>query len=95
MTEIDIWIKVFDKLGFQFIDEHCGFVSKINYLSYLSDNGSYSLYFDRETGQVLSLFIRNSPDGNQTTRYTDGAKQLFYEEYKHIFRDIKLELVNE
>jgi hypothetical protein len=89
MTEIDIWIKVFDKLGFQFIDEHCGFVSKINYLSYLNDDGNYNLYFDRETGQVLSLFIRNSPDGNQTT------KQLFYGEYKHIFRDIKLELVNE
>lgn len=87
MSEVDLWIKVFDKLGFRFMDEHCGFDSKINYLSYLSDNGSYSLYFDRETGEVISLFIRNSLDGSQTT------KQLFYKQYINLFREIKLESI--
>jgi len=93
MTECDIWIKVFDKLGFKFIEEYSS-QSKINFLVYRNDDGDfrkhyfYNLYFNRETDEVLSLFIRNSKTENQTT------KQLFIEENKNLFRDVKLELMN-
>lgn len=87
MTEADIWIKVFDKLGFKFIEEYCS-QSKINFLVYRNDDGDYNLYFNRETDEVLSLFIRNSKTENQTT------KQLFLEENKSLFREAKLELMN-
>lgn len=89
MTEVDIWIKVFDKLHFKFIEEYCS-QSKINFLVYRNDyrgdgnyTGDYRLYFNRETDEVLSLFINNST-GNQTT------KQLFIEENKSLFREVKL-----
>lgn len=93
MTEVDIWIKVFDKLHFKFIEEYCS-QSKINFLVYRNDyrgdgnyTGDYRLYFNRETDEVLSLFINNSTE-NQTT------KQLFVEENKSLFREAKLELMN-
>jgi len=89
MTEVDIWIKVFDKLHFKFIEEYCS-QSKINFLVYRNDyrgdgnyTGDYRLYFNRETDEVLSLFINNSTE-NQTT------KQLFVEENKSLFREVKL-----
>jgi hypothetical protein len=75
MTECDIWIKVFDKLGFKFIEEYSS-QSKINFLVYRNDDGDYNLYFNRETDEVLS------------------TKQLFIEENKNLFRDVKLELMN-
>jgi len=83
MTEVDIWIKVLDKLGFKFIEEYCS-QSKINFLVYRNDDGDYNLYFNRETDEVLSLFIRNSKTENQTN------KQLFVEENKILFREVKL-----
>jgi hypothetical protein len=81
MSEVDIWIKVLDKLEFKFIDEFCG-PGDINYIKYRHNEIEYSLYFNRKTKVVNSLFTFSI---NSTT------KQLFYNQYIDIFRDIKLE----
>jgi hypothetical protein len=82
MTEVDIWIKVFDKLGFKFIDEYCG-PGDINQIKYSLDKDIYiySLYFNRKIDEVSSLFV--------TTGGT--TKQSFYNQYIDVFREVKLE----
>jgi hypothetical protein len=92
MTEVDIWIKVFDKLKFKFIDEFCG-PGDVNYIKYKHIGGlnhdliEYSLYFNRKTEMVDVLF-GNSNSGFFNTKIT---KQSFYNQYIDVFRDIKLE----
>lgn len=98
MTEVDIWIKVFDKLEFVFIDEHCR-PGLNNLLKYQGVDNIYSLYFNRKTGKVILLnwtknpgFISKDEELKVTTNFTTSVnKQLFYEHYKSLFRDIKLE----
>ena len=79
MTEVDIWIKVLDKLNFKFIDEYCG-PGDINHIKYSSGKDIYSLYFNRKTDEVNSLFV--------TTGGT--TKQSFYKQYIDVFREVKL-----
>ena len=91
MTEVDIWIKVLDKLGFEFI-ESCG-VGDINQLEYSSDKDvetlryktSYKLYFNRKTEKVNSFFVSWPHSMDVIT------KQSFYNQYIDVFREVKLE----
>jgi hypothetical protein len=87
MSEIDIWIKAMDKLGFKFIDEFCG--PNLNYIKYKHEGVEYSLYFNRKTEMVEVLFSFNG-DSFLNTKIT---KQSFYDQYIDIFRDIKLESI--
>lgn len=83
MTEVDIWLKVMDKLGFLFIEEKSQVNNDINIIEYVwaPTNHNYRLYFDRKTEVVNSLFC-----------VVGGvSKQTFYNQYKDIFRQIKLE----
>ena len=85
MTEVDIWIKVLDRLGFKFIDEYCG-PGDINHIKYSSDKDIYSLYFNRKTDEVK--FFHCNHQGLAENKVN---KQTFYNQYKDIFRQIKLE----
>ena len=92
MTEVDIWIKVLDKLGFKLIYEYCG-PGDINQLEYSSDKDvetlryktSYKLYFNRKTEEVNSFFV-SWPHGDMG----GIAKQSFYNQYIDVFREVKL-----
>lgn len=82
MTEVDIWLKVMDKLGFLFIEEKSQVTNDINIIEYVwtPTNHNYRLYFDRKTEVVNSLFC-----------VIGGVnKQIFYNRYKDIFREVKL-----
>jgi len=82
MTEVDIWIKVFDKLGFYLQDEVCQ-PGDTNFLVYIwiPTNHTYRVYFNRKTEQVNSVFC---VIGGVT-------KQSFYNQYASTFREIKLQ----
>ncbi len=82
MSEVDIWIRVLEKIGFQFSDEICG-PDDINYLNYLFDGVSYRLYFNRKKETVNSIF-------DNIGRIN---KQKFYRDNINIFREVKLEFI--
>ncbi len=88
-TEVDIWLKVVDKLvekhDFKFIDEFCG-PNGVNYLKYKRLDEEYSIYFDRKTETVEHLFKHDNGFFDYKT-----TKQSFYNQYIDVFRDIKLE----
>jgi len=88
MSEVDIWIKVLDKLEFKFIDEYCG-LGDVNHIKYRSDKDIYSLYFNRKTEVVNSIFVTDAL--SQTS--LNFNKQSFYNKYIDVFRDIKLESI--
>jgi hypothetical protein len=81
MSEVDIWLKVMDELGFFFIEEKTqpGDINMIEYL-WMPTNHTYRLYFNRKTEQVNYLFC------------VVGAvdKHSFYKHYINLFRQIKL-----
>lgn len=83
MTEVDIWLKVMDKLGFLFIEEKTKPDTDINIIEYVwsPTNHSYHLYFNQKTGVVNSLFCVVG----------EVTKQNFYDQYKNTFRQTKLE----
>jgi hypothetical protein len=87
MSEVDIWIKVLDKLGFEFIDEFCG--PNLNYIKYKHDGIEYSIYFNRKT-ELVEVLFSFSDGGFMNTKIT---KQSFYDQYIEVFRDIKLESI--
>jgi hypothetical protein len=85
MSEVDIWIKVMDRLGFKFIGEKSQGTGDTNLMEYvwMPTNHIYPYYlcFDRKTELVNSLFC-----------VIGGInKRTFYNEYKDIFRQVKLE----
>jgi hypothetical protein len=82
MSEVDIWIKVLEKIGYNFIDEICG-PDDTNYLNYLFNGVYYRLYFNRKKETVNSFFDNISIIN----------KQKFYSDNINIFRDIKLESI--
>jgi hypothetical protein len=82
MSEVDIWIKVLEKIGYKFIDEICG-PDDTNYLNYLFNGVYYRLYFNRKKETVNSFFDNISSIN----------KQKFYSDNINIFRDIKLESI--
>jgi hypothetical protein len=79
MSEVDIWIKLLNRIGFDFIDEICG-PGDVNYLDYSFDNKEYRLYFNRNTEKVHSFFDNIGVMN----------KQKFYQIYIEEFRQIKL-----
>ena len=91
MSEIDIWIKAMDKLGFKFIDEFCG--PNLNYIKYKHEGVEYSLYFNRKTEMVEAFFLIFSDCKDNAFLNTKITKQSFYDQYIDIFRDIKLESI--
>jgi hypothetical protein len=82
MTEVDVWIKVMDKLGFFFIEEKCqpGDTNVLEYV-WMPTNHTYRVYFNRKTEEVNSIFCII---GGVT-------KQTFYNQYASTFREIKLQ----
>lgn len=92
MSEVDIWIKVFDKLKFRFIDEFCG-PGDVNCIKYKHIGGlnhdviEYSLYFNRKTEVVNSIFVTDA----LSLAPLNFNKQSFYNQYINVFREIKLE----
>ena len=97
MTEVDIWIKVLNKLGFKLIDEYCG-PGDINQLEYSSDKDvetlryktSYILYFNRKTEKVNSFSV-SCPANSWPHGMDVITKQSFYNQYIDVFREVKLE----
>lgn len=79
MSEVDIWLKVMDKLGFLFLEEKCG-RGEINVIEYvhMQTNHTYQLHFNRKTEVVNSLFC------------VVGDKHSFYNQYIDVFREVKL-----
>lgn len=85
MTEVEIWMKLFDdKLRFQFIDERI--FSGTNCLKYMNSGIYYLIYFNRKTGEVFRVTIDNGGAPS-------SVKELMYNRYIDIFRDIKLESI--
>lgn len=76
-----------DKLGFKFIDEFCP--GDTNLIKYQSDKDIYSLYFNRKTEVVNSIFVRDA----LSQASLNFNKQSFYNKYIDVFRDIKLESI--
>lgn len=85
MTEIDIWIKVIEKLGFKFIDELT--LPNTNEIKWCLDGNILTVYFNYRTGRVGGVYI-TTVGGNTTINLT---KESFYGKNKDIFRDVKLE----
>ena len=75
MSEVDIWINVIDKLGFKFIDEYCG-PGDVNHIKYQDGKDIYSLYFNRKTEVVNSIFITNPYGVVTTNEFTTSVLRL-------------------
>ena len=94
MSEIDIWIKVFDKIGIKFIDEIHSRQTGINYLKYnqFDKNGlhiaDYSICFKYDTGEVIMLVHELH---YKFGKVAELNKKSFFDKYKDIFREVKLE----
>lgn len=89
MTEIDIYIELFKRLGLKQIEEETGRHSNI--LIYEDNSHKCSIYFNYETGIVSSIrwveIIKNWSSG--VTKDTHD-KQSFNQKYRDIIRDIKI-----
>jgi hypothetical protein len=91
MSEADIWIIVFDKLGFKFIDEYCG----SNNINKLCDNNKglfYEVYFNIETEEVGSVCVYLTNKKTESINWIN--KESFYKQHIDLFRDIKLEYLS-
>ena len=87
MSEFDIWVKVFEKLGYQFVDEETGQWG-INKAIYRIEGGYIHLYFNLKTLEVKYVNIkRTSYDQVDKPNMT---KELFYSLYHNLFREVKL-----
>ena len=91
-------------IGYKFIDGHCGRGSQ-NKLIYhykssftlvygrespISDTNELTIWFDRKSGRVdLIMFTENLSWGSSSVKLCK-TKDNFEEEYKDIFRDVKL-----
>lgn len=95
MSEIDIWIGALEIIGYKFIDEHCGRGSqnKLIYhyrVSPISDTTELTIWFDRKFGRVdLVMFSDNLSWGKSSVKLRK-TKDDFEEEYRDVFRDVKL-----
>lgn len=98
MTEIDIWEKVFEKLGLKFIEESYNRQCDTNILIFHEYDYSgkkisqYSIYFKLKTGQVTYLYHYVC---QRRTYQTGLGKKIFLSKYKDLFREVKLTTIIE
>jgi len=85
MTEVDIWIKVLEKLDFSFEEEFCS-IYDINKIYYKKENQRAIISFNRKSEEILYFSIKNS-NGDGDVIYTISS---FSDIYKDYFREVKI-----
>lgn len=86
MSEIDIWIKLFEELGFNLIDEFRYRQSDMNMLTYETSESrfKFNVYFNYTTGKVIKSTTSSGV-------VIIGLENIIGNEYKDKIRNIKLE----
>lgn len=90
-TETDIWIEVFKRLNYRFIDEQRNSFSDSNILRYegIVDSRPYKirLLFCLKTEKVFSVYVEDIHNNWDHIIYN---KETFKERYKSLFRDVTI-----
>jgi hypothetical protein len=94
MTETDIWIEVFKRLNYRFIDEQQNSFSTSKNSNILRYEGivdsrpnKIRLLFCRKTEWVFSVYVE---DIHNNWDYITYNKETFKEKYKSLFRDVTI-----
>ncbi len=87
--DVNIWMKVIEKIGFRFVDEQVGRNGDQNILHYKSNRHSCKIWFNRISDKIAIVRIEEI-DTNRP------MKKDIYTKFKRYFREIQLKnILNE
>jgi len=83
--DVNIWMKVIEKIGFRFVDEQVGRNGDQNILHYESNRHFCKIWFNRITDKIAIVRIEEI----NTNRPMLNEKDI-YTKFKRYFREIQL-----
>lgn len=84
--DVNIWMKVIEKIGFRFVDEQVGRNGDQNILHYKSNRFSCKIWFNRYSDTIILVRIEDININRPTLNEKD-----IYIKFKKYFREIQLQ----
>jgi hypothetical protein len=90
--DVNIWMKVIEKIGLKFVDEQIGASGNQNILHYKSNHFSCKIWFNRYSDTIILVRIEdiniNRPTLNEKDIYTKFKKHFREIQLKNILNEI-------